>query len=291
MNCTQLMIADQLRNLGVKEGDHLNVKVSLKSIGLVKGGARTVIDALLQVVGTTGTIFTDAFISAYPLPLNAVDRTKVAKADSKSYAGALANEMIKHPMAFRSPHPIQKFVGIGFLAQELTSGHTIESPAYELLGKLADRGGRNLKIGDNVKVPGVGTTHVAIERLGVILNHPPRGVMYETPDGKVELFEVFWSGGCSHAWLKYYPAYEEIGAILGSGAIGMAPAMLTDMACTLDWELQKIKEDPKSLLCGRETCKTCALYWSFSHKNRIRWMYHRLISLISGKHSCGNVPK
>ena len=53
------------KKLGVKRGDFLNVKCSLKSIGDVVGGAKTLIDALLAVVDTEGTIVTDSFVNAY----------------------------------------------------------------------------------------------------------------------------------------------------------------------------------------------------------------------------------
>lgn len=45
-----------LSSLGVEEGDLLMVHSSLKSFGYVKGGAETVIQALLEVVGEKGTI-------------------------------------------------------------------------------------------------------------------------------------------------------------------------------------------------------------------------------------------
>ncbi len=45
-----------LRELGVREGELVVVHSSLSSFGYVIGGADTVIDALLEVVGHTGTV-------------------------------------------------------------------------------------------------------------------------------------------------------------------------------------------------------------------------------------------
>ena len=59
-------IVNDLKKIGVKEGDLLNVKVSYKSIGKVEGGVNAVIDALLEAVGPEGTIFSDSFVSAFP---------------------------------------------------------------------------------------------------------------------------------------------------------------------------------------------------------------------------------
>jgi aminoglycoside N3'-acetyltransferase len=49
-------LVKDIRALGVKEGDLLHLKVSMKSIGDVEGGAKTLLDALLEVVGKEGTL-------------------------------------------------------------------------------------------------------------------------------------------------------------------------------------------------------------------------------------------
>ena len=49
-------IACQLRKVGLEQGDTVMVHTSLKRMGYVCGGAQTVIEALIEVVGDTGTI-------------------------------------------------------------------------------------------------------------------------------------------------------------------------------------------------------------------------------------------
>ena len=49
-------IARQLRKVGLEQGDTVMVHTSLKRMGYVCGGAQTVIEALIEVVGDTGTI-------------------------------------------------------------------------------------------------------------------------------------------------------------------------------------------------------------------------------------------
>jgi len=56
-------IVRDLRKLGVTEGLAVEVHSSLSSIGHVIGGASTVVDALMEVVGSTGTLV----MSNYPL--------------------------------------------------------------------------------------------------------------------------------------------------------------------------------------------------------------------------------
>ena len=106
---TRQRLIDDLHNLGVKKGDTINVKASLASIGMVDGGAIELVEALISTVGEEGTIITDSFIDCYELPLNRKNKENISNDASSSYAGALANAMINHPMSVRSKHPIQKF--------------------------------------------------------------------------------------------------------------------------------------------------------------------------------------
>ena len=49
-------ISDDLASLGLRAGHHVLVHSSLSSLGHVDGGAETVVRALLDVVGPTGTV-------------------------------------------------------------------------------------------------------------------------------------------------------------------------------------------------------------------------------------------
>lgn len=260
-----------LRDLGLKQGDLLNIKVSLRSIGRIENGPNTLIEALLEVVGPDGTLISDAFVNAYPLPLDKENAANIVTDKTRSYAGAIANAMVQWPGSWRSPHPIQKFVGIGRLAKTLTQAHTENSIAYSLLGQMADFGGKNLKIGSDEKVPGVGTTHVAIERLGIGRKIEPQGVLFYDANSEVKLFKRNWAGGCVDAWRKFYPEYERIGAVIGRGQVGGSPALLTCMKKTLEWEFEMIKADPRVLLCGNKSCRVCQLEWEFSQGSFLHW--------------------
>lgn len=61
MVLTQDRIAADLRRLGVQSGDVLMVHSSLRSMGHVVGGAPTVVNALLEVLGPTGTLVGPSF--------------------------------------------------------------------------------------------------------------------------------------------------------------------------------------------------------------------------------------
>ena len=49
-------IVQKLREVGLENGDAVMVHTSLKRMGYVCGGAQTVIEALMEVVGKDGTI-------------------------------------------------------------------------------------------------------------------------------------------------------------------------------------------------------------------------------------------
>ena len=49
-------IVQKIREVGLEKGDAVMVHTSLKRMGYVCGGAQTVIEALMEVVGENGTI-------------------------------------------------------------------------------------------------------------------------------------------------------------------------------------------------------------------------------------------
>ncbi len=273
-------LVKDLKALGVRRGDLLNVKVSMSSIGYVVGGAKTLIDALLEVVDSKGTIVTDSFVNAYPLPLSKRNALRVADRFTPSYAGALANAMLYHPNAYRSTHPVQCFVAIGVQAKELMANHIPESYAYDVLRVMAQSGeGRNLKLGTDEKVVGVGTTHVAIGLLKLHQNRPRAGVnYYDYKTGQIRTFERNWSGACSKGLINFIPLYRKVGAILSEGKVGNADSKITDMKKTLEIELETLSRDPSFFFCDDPACKGCRLTWDFSTGSALSFKLHSTIN-------------
>src|SRR5512133_439659 len=62
-------IVDGLKRLGLERGAAVEVHSSLSSMGFVQGGAQTVIDALIEVVGEEGAIVMSAYLVTPLLPL------------------------------------------------------------------------------------------------------------------------------------------------------------------------------------------------------------------------------
>jgi len=61
MYVTKHDIEQGLRNVGIERGDMVLVHSSLRSMDTVTGGAESVIDAFLGVIGDTGTLVMPAF--------------------------------------------------------------------------------------------------------------------------------------------------------------------------------------------------------------------------------------
>jgi aminoglycoside 3-N-acetyltransferase len=103
---TQKHIEDGLQQLGLSKGGVAEVHSSLSSLGWVEGGAPTVVDALMNVVGEQGTLVMSAYPVSLPLPLTEEEKARgiLAKVRifGENYAGktgmgAIADEFRCRP--------------------------------------------------------------------------------------------------------------------------------------------------------------------------------------------------
>ena len=144
MVLTRGRIADALRQLGVRPGDVLMLHSSLRSLGHVVDGAATVVDALLDVLGPTGTLVGPSF--NYPTaqapgfvfhPLN-----------TPSDMGAIADEIRRRAGNLRSRHLTHSISAIGPQAEAIvTAGGLTAWDADSPLGTVFKLGGRFLLLG------------------------------------------------------------------------------------------------------------------------------------------------
>lgn len=95
-----------LYNLGLCQGDTVEVHSSLSSFGYVDGGAVTVIEAIKAVVGQSGTILMSAYPLSPPVKLTKEDkergiRWKLKKlplnSNERTAMGAIVDEFVKYP--------------------------------------------------------------------------------------------------------------------------------------------------------------------------------------------------
>src|SRR5690349_9002940 len=114
MQLTLSSLTVQLRELGLKSGMDLVTHASLKSLGMVAGGAPTVVEALRNAISPNGT---DLFPTFNYFP-DLFDVTS-----TPSVVGAVSEAARSHPAAVRSLNPTHSIVAIGSRARFYLDNH------------------------------------------------------------------------------------------------------------------------------------------------------------------------
>jgi len=161
---TTASIVSDLRDLGVMAGDTVCVHTSMKAFGLVIGGPRAIVEALVAAVSPGGTVMMPAFSGDLsdptewrhpPVPAERFDDIREqmpaydpARTPTRGL-GQVAEYFRTYPGVMRSPHPQSSFSALGREAEILTTRHPYdnrfgpESP----LGRLIDIGGKVALLG------------------------------------------------------------------------------------------------------------------------------------------------
>ena len=127
-------IEKSLRALGISEGDTVMLHSSLSGCGHVVGGAKTVIDAFLNVIGESGTLMAPAFTRPYMYFEGAYQRQRNFRPfrpdNIKGIStGTLPKVMLSEYGAKRSAHATHSWCAIGKNAEYCVSAHKLlDSP-------------------------------------------------------------------------------------------------------------------------------------------------------------------
>ncbi len=114
-----------LEGLGIEAGDAVMLHSSLKSIGFVDGGPRTVLEALIEAVGPSGTLI----VPTYWLPggtILATCRLDGYVFDPRrhgTHLGRLPSEFLAFDGIERSIHPTHSVSAIGRAARHVVEHH------------------------------------------------------------------------------------------------------------------------------------------------------------------------
>ena len=134
-------IKNGLKQLGLGAGDKVIVHSSLGSIGKVEGGAATVSDAILEVIGSAGTLV----VPTFSCPGDVFDPLT-----SHTTLGAIADEFWQREGVLRSCHPTHSVAVFGKNAEGYIKDHEKSPTAYAEgtpYSKLAQEGGYILLLG------------------------------------------------------------------------------------------------------------------------------------------------
>ena len=146
---TQAVIEAGLRELGLWDGDIVVAHSSLSSFGWVEGGEDAVIDALISVMGPTGTVCMPA-LSWGPYNTDNPPPPFDARTEPCRKVGSIPEKFRQRPGVLRSLHPTHSVTAIGGRAEELLKDHDLsptpcgpDSP----WGRIAKNGGYALMVG------------------------------------------------------------------------------------------------------------------------------------------------
>ena len=126
---TEKQMTQDLKDLGICEGDSVITHSSFKSLGEVDGGAETVINSFRNAVGESGTVI-------FPT-LCQEDWLNVYKnwhLDAPSDVGYLTNYFRKLPGALRSNQATHSVAAIGKDAEYITQTHGQSGLRYGMFG-------------------------------------------------------------------------------------------------------------------------------------------------------------
>ncbi len=249
-------LINDLENIGVKKGDTLLIRADLGAIGKLESKKREdYINFLLGAVGEEGTIVGLSFTSGFFIKKS---KTNIFDGTNKSYTGAFANTMLKHPKSIRSLHPTNSYVGIGKNAEYILKNHDENSGAYEPIRRIMELNGKMVLIGCVKSSPGFTTTHLAEVDLGLHkkIVFPTLNGAYYKKDGEVKLFKRTDLGSCSSTFYKFYGYYVK-NELLQQGYIGNAYSILIDTKKAYETDCKVLQENPKITLCNNSSCMLC----------------------------------
>ncbi|MGC8805853.1 MAG: aminoglycoside N(3)-acetyltransferase, partial [Candidatus Ratteibacteria bacterium] len=225
-----------LKKLGLRKGDIVLVHSSLSSLGKVEGGPETVIQALIEVVGKTGTIM-------MPYPLG---NATIARVFS-SMKGVI-----------RSTHPTHAVSAMGAKADYLTKDHD-EMPTAcgkgTPFGKLVDLGGYILLIG--VDQDRNTTLHTA-EDYADLPYLSEKEFKYVDADGMEKTIVLKRFPGPHRNFIgmdRIFLAKK----IMRIERIGNAMVRLIDAKKMMKVCLDELKDNPAAFLCENPNCADCMM--------------------------------
>ena len=143
-------LIDDFKKIGLKNGDSVLVHSSLSKIGFVEGGPKTVVDALFDVVGESGTLLFPAFPVIGRAKTHLQETPHFDIRTSPSQMGSITEYFRKLDKVCRSFHPTDSMCAKGPLADYYTNSHfgqLTPYTEYSPFRKLCTQNGKILMLG------------------------------------------------------------------------------------------------------------------------------------------------
>lgn len=249
-------LSADLRRLGVGTGGARNVLVhsSLRSLGPVDGGSRTVVRALRRALGPGGTLVVPTFTEGNSL----TSRTHLAMISGLTGSqilayrelmepfdpsvtpsqgmGRIAEEVRLRPDALRSGHPQASFAAVGPRALRITCGHALDCLLGERspLARLYEAGAYILLLGVGFEV--CSAFHLAEYRVPAPVRRPYHCKVATEKGSRWRVYTDVDLDDRDFAAVGDWVAERIAGARppVGHGRVGDAEALLIPMVPAVD---------------------------------------------------------
>lgn len=252
-------LARDLDHAGIAAGQNLIVHSSLRSIGRTENGARTVVDAILSVIGPAGHLMVPTY--TYSLPIwNAEPFDYYA---SKSRVGAITEEVRFRPDSSRSFHPTHSVCVIGPDAEAIIENHLHFTPIgrHSPFDRMLARDARILMLGT------FQDTNSSLHLCEVLAGVPYVNVCFNddfdyelgwffNENRQVEYVEVHEVPGCSRGFRKIEPLLSTAG-VMKNVRIGKAESQVLSLRELVPVVQRALATDPTLLLCDIPNCAIC----------------------------------
>ena len=258
---TTITYRDIVRALHELELNHANdviAHVALSGLGDVRGGAETVIGALLA---TCGTVVMPAFThqtmvwpASGPADNGCVYSDHAAEnAHAVMFSpdlpvdpelGQVAEPFRRHPQAKRSHHPVLSFAATGAHAEEILATQTLQDPLAPL-DWLYDRHGDVLLIG---------VDHCANVTLHLSEKFAGRKQFVRWAVGSDKAYRLLGFPGCSNG---FNAIASRLAWVTQQASLGAATIQRVPVTNLVQVGVQTIQEDPHALLCNDPKCELC----------------------------------
>lgn len=143
-------LVHDLKKIGLQEGDSVLIHSSLSKIGFVQGGSKTVVDALFDVVGVSGTLLFPTFPAAGRNKTHLEEHPYFDIRNTPSQMGSITEYFRNLNGVFRSFHPTDSVCAKGPLAEFYTNTHYGQLTPYNEFSpfrKLCEKRGKILMLG------------------------------------------------------------------------------------------------------------------------------------------------
>jgi aminoglycoside 3-N-acetyltransferase len=125
------IIIKDLLKAGITKGDCVLLHSSLKSIGYVEGGPNAVIDALIEVITSSGTLVLPTYPVQGSMLKTCLNKDYVFNMERNTTTiGILPTAFLKYRDVIQSIHPTHSMSAIGKNAQTITECHHIGNKTY-----------------------------------------------------------------------------------------------------------------------------------------------------------------